>query len=55
VQLDQNASVRPQPLASAPELAELAKGTTSDRLGTFGNFTKVTLDGQRFASSRPRN
>jgi carboxyl-terminal processing protease len=48
VTVDQSAPVRSQPVASAPLVAEVATGSVADRLGTFGSFTKISLDGQRF-------
>jgi len=48
VAVDQPAPVRPQPLANAPVVVELAKGSVAERLGTFGDYTKVKLDDQRF-------
>lgn len=42
------APVRGEPLASARVVGELSKGGVFERLGTFGSFTKVRLDGQRF-------
>lgn len=42
------AQVRGQPLPSAPLVGEVAKGSGLDRLGTFGAFTKVRIDGDRF-------
>jgi carboxyl-terminal processing protease len=45
---DQAAPVRSQPLPGAPAVAELGKGSVTERLGTFGDFTKVKLDDQRF-------
>jgi carboxyl-terminal processing protease len=40
--------VRGQPVAQAPLVGELEKGAIVDRLGAFGEFTKVTLAGDRF-------
>lgn len=37
-----------QPLAAAATVGELSKGSVMDRLGNFGEFTKVRLDGERF-------
>jgi carboxyl-terminal processing protease len=42
------ARVVAQPLAAAATVGELAKGSVVDRLGTFGEFTKVRIDGDRF-------
>ncbi|MBN2193800.1 MAG: PDZ domain-containing protein [Polyangiaceae bacterium] len=40
--------VRAQPSATAPEVGRLAQGTVCERLGTFGEFTKLRLLGDRF-------
>jgi carboxyl-terminal processing protease len=40
--------VRGQPLALAPIVGQLNKGSVVDRLGVFGDFTKVALGEQRF-------
>ena len=40
--------VRGQPVAQAPLVGELEKGAVVDRIGGFGEFTKVTLGGDRF-------
>jgi carboxyl-terminal processing protease len=37
-----------QPLASAATVGELAKGSVVDKLATFGEFTQVRLEGERF-------
>jgi carboxyl-terminal processing protease len=42
------APVRGQPATAARVVAELAKGAAVDKLGVFGDFTKVKLDGDRF-------
>jgi len=41
-------AVRAQPIAGSIAFGEIAKGTVVDKLGTFGSFTKIGLDGQRF-------
>ncbi|HVU04052.1 MAG TPA: MXAN_5808 family serine peptidase [Polyangiaceae bacterium] len=40
--------VRGQPLAAARVVGELKKGTLVDRLGRYGDFTKIGLGGTRF-------
>jgi carboxyl-terminal processing protease len=40
--------VRGQPAAAAPVVGEIEKGSVVDRTGTFGDFTKVSLGGDRF-------
>src|SRR6187402_3415277 len=42
------APVRGQPLAAAAVVGEVDKGSVLERLGTFGNFTKVALGDDRF-------
>ncbi|HMA95511.1 MAG TPA: MXAN_5808 family serine peptidase [Polyangiaceae bacterium] len=42
------ARVIAQPVAAAPTVGEVAKGSVMDRIGTFGEFTKVRLEGDRF-------
>jgi carboxyl-terminal processing protease len=41
-------AVRGQPVASAHVVGSLEKGAIVQRLGTFGNYTKVSLGGDRF-------
>jgi len=41
-------AVRGQPLAAAPIVGEVDKGSVLDKLGTFGAFTKVNLGDDRF-------
>lgn len=48
VALADGAPVRGQPAAAARVVGELAKGSVTERLGTFGDFTKVKLEGDRF-------
>lgn len=40
--------VRGQPAMAARVVGDLAKGSTVEKLGIFGDFTKVKLDGDRF-------
>jgi carboxyl-terminal processing protease len=40
--------VRGQPLAPARVVGEIKKGSTVERVGTYGDFTKVILSGTRF-------
>jgi carboxyl-terminal processing protease len=42
------ALVRGQPFASAPVVGDLMAGSTAERLGTFGQFTKLRIAGDRF-------
>jgi carboxyl-terminal processing protease len=42
------APVRGQPALAARVIGELAKGSVTDKLGSFGDFTKLRLDGDRF-------
>ncbi len=42
------APVRGQPLAQAPIVGQLGKGSVLERLATFGEFTKVNLGDARF-------
>jgi carboxyl-terminal processing protease len=42
------AAVRGQPVQAAPTVGEIAKGAAVERLGTFGEFTKVGLGADRF-------
>jgi carboxyl-terminal processing protease len=42
------AAVRGQPLATAPVVGELDRGSLLERLGTFGAYTKVNLGDDRF-------
>ena len=42
------APVRGQPAAAAPVVGEVKKGSVVDRLGTYGEFTKVSLGQDRF-------
>jgi len=43
-----NVKVRGQPLAAARIVGELKKGTGVDRLGKYGDFSKISLGGTRF-------
>jgi carboxyl-terminal processing protease len=42
------AAVRGQPVAAAGIVGQLQKGSIAERFGTFGDFTKVGLGGERF-------
>jgi carboxyl-terminal processing protease len=42
------AGVRGQPLAAAPVVGQLAKGSVLERLGVFQDYTKVSLGDSRF-------
>ncbi len=42
------ARVLPQPFVTATPVGDLVKGAVVDRLGTFGEFTKVRVLGERF-------
>ncbi len=43
-----DAPVRGQPVDDARVIGDVAKGGVVEKLGTFGSFTKVKLDGTRF-------
>jgi carboxyl-terminal processing protease len=47
--------MRAQPLASSPEVAQLAAGSVAERLGTSGEFTKIKIEGDRFAFVETRS
>jgi len=47
--------VRGQPLAAAAVVGRLARGSVAERLGTFGEFTKVRLAGERFGFVETRS
>jgi carboxyl-terminal processing protease len=49
------ASVRGQPLAPAPVVGQLAKGSLLEQLGVLGDFTKVSLGEARFGFVETRN
>lgn len=48
VKTKQATKVRGQPVASAREVGELLQGQVFERLATFGEFTKVRLEKERF-------
>jgi carboxyl-terminal processing protease len=48
VRANDTAPVRGQPVQASPVVGEIAKGSVVDRLGVFGEFTKVGLGGERF-------
>jgi carboxyl-terminal processing protease len=48
-------AVRGQPLAAAPVVGQLGKGSLVERLGVFGDFTKVNLGDSRFGFVETRN
>lgn len=45
---DAQLKVRGQPLAPARVVGEIKKGSTMDRVGTYGDFAKVVIGGTRF-------
>jgi carboxyl-terminal processing protease len=44
----ETAGVRGQPVSAAPFVGQLTKGAVVDRLGSYGDFTKVALGPDRF-------
>jgi carboxyl-terminal processing protease len=48
IKLSDRAGVRAQPLAASPIVGYLPKGSVVARVGSFGDFEKVTIDGSRF-------
>jgi carboxyl-terminal processing protease len=49
VQVTRRASLRPQPVSGASVFGALDSGSVVQKVGTFGDFTKVMLEGDRFA------
>lgn len=48
VRLNETAKVHVQPLAEAAVVGEIDRGVVVEELGTFGDFVKVSLGGNRF-------
>jgi carboxyl-terminal processing protease len=46
--LAESGPVRGQPTLAARVVGELAKGSVVEKIGTFGDFTKLVIDGDRF-------
>jgi carboxyl-terminal processing protease len=49
VELTKRAPLRPQPLSPASIFGALEAGSVVEKVGSFGEFTKVRLEGDRFA------